>query len=42
MWAIEQVFGKTRLEQRAKLEQFGALLAEHFGSERAGSNDICS
>ena len=28
--AIEAVFGKTRLGQSAKLEQFEALLAEHF------------
>jgi BioD-like phosphotransacetylase family protein len=28
--AIERVFGKTRLGQAAKLEQFEALLAEHF------------
>ncbi len=32
--AIERVFGKTRLGQRAKLEQFEALLAEHFDFER--------
>jgi len=32
--AIEQVFGKTRLGQRAKLEQFEALLDEHFDFER--------
>jgi BioD-like phosphotransacetylase family protein len=32
--AIEQVFGKTRLGQAAKLEQFEALLAKHFDFER--------
>jgi len=32
--AIERVFGKTRLGQRAKLEQFETLLAEHFDFER--------
>ena len=32
--AIERVFGKTRLGQRAKLEQFEALLVEHFDFER--------
>jgi hypothetical protein len=32
--AIERVFGKTRLGQPAKLEQFEALLAEHFDFER--------
>jgi BioD-like phosphotransacetylase family protein len=32
--AIERVFGKTRLGQAAKLEQFEALLAEHFDFER--------
>ena len=32
--AIESVFGKTRLGQAAKLEQFEALLAEHFDFER--------
>ncbi len=32
--AIERVFGKTRLGQSAKLEQFEALLAEHFDFER--------
>ena len=31
---IERVFGKTRLGQAAKLEQFEALLAEHFDFER--------
>jgi hypothetical protein len=28
--AIEQVFGKTRLGQASKLEQFEALMDEHF------------
>jgi BioD-like phosphotransacetylase family protein len=28
--AVEQVFGKTRLGQRAKLEEFEALLEKHF------------
>ncbi len=32
--AIERVFGKTRLGQAAKLEQFEALMAEHFDFER--------
>ncbi|MDY7080636.1 MAG: phosphotransacetylase family protein [Chloroflexota bacterium] len=32
--AIERVFGKTRLGQSAKLEQFEALLDEHFDFER--------
>jgi BioD-like phosphotransacetylase family protein len=32
--AIERVFGKTRLGQEAKLEQFEALLAEHFDFEQ--------
>ena len=32
--AIEAVFGKTRLGQSAKLEQFEALLEEHFDYER--------
>jgi BioD-like phosphotransacetylase family protein len=32
--AIERVFGKMRLGQRAKLEQFEALLAEYFDFER--------
>jgi len=32
--AVERVFGKTRLGQAAKLEQFEALLAEHFDFER--------
>jgi BioD-like phosphotransacetylase family protein len=32
--AIEEVFGKTRLGQAAKLEQFGSLLTEHFDFER--------
>jgi len=32
--AIERVFGKTRLGQAAKLEQFEELLAEHFDFER--------
>jgi hypothetical protein len=32
--AIEAVFGKTRLGQSAKLEQFEALLEEHFDFER--------
>lgn len=32
--AIERVFGKTRLGQRVKLEQFEALLAESFDFER--------
>jgi len=32
--AIERVFGKTRLGQSAKLEQFEKLLAEHFDFER--------
>jgi uncharacterized protein len=31
---IERVFGKTRLGQATKLEQFEALLAEHFDFER--------
>ena len=31
---IERVFGKTRLGQAAKLEQFEALMAEHFDFER--------
>jgi hypothetical protein len=32
--AVEKVFGKTRLGQAAKLEQFEKLLAEHFDFER--------
>jgi len=32
--AVERVFGKTRLGQAAKLEQFEALLADHFDFER--------
>jgi len=32
--AIETVFGKTRLGQTAKLEQFAALMEEHFDFER--------
>ena len=32
--AIEQVFGKTRLGQRAKLEEFEALLEKHFDFSR--------
>jgi BioD-like phosphotransacetylase family protein len=32
--AIEQVFGKTRLGQAAKLHQFESLLADHFDFER--------
>ncbi len=32
--AVERVFGKTRLGQAVKLEQFEALLAEHFDFER--------
>ena len=32
--AIERVFGKTRLGQRAKLEQFETLLNEHFDFAR--------
>ena len=32
--AVERVFGKTRLGQSAKLEQFEALLAEHFDFRR--------
>jgi len=32
--AVERVFGKTRLGQSAKLEQFEKLLAEHFDFER--------
>ncbi len=32
--AVEKVFGKTRLSQSAKLEQFEALLAEHFDFRR--------
>jgi len=32
--AIERVFGKTRLGQTTKLEQFEALLEEHFDFER--------
>lgn len=32
--AIERVFGKTRLGQAAKLQQFEALLAEHIDLER--------
>ena len=32
--AIERVFGKTRLGQAAKLQQFEALLAEHVDLER--------
>ena len=32
--AIEGIFGKTRLGQPAKLQQFEALLAEHVDLER--------
>jgi BioD-like phosphotransacetylase family protein len=32
--AIETVFGKTRLGQTAKLEQFAALMEEYFDFER--------
>jgi len=32
--AISEVFGKTRLGQKAKLEEFEALLEEHFDYER--------
>ncbi|MDY6877639.1 MAG: phosphotransacetylase family protein [Chloroflexota bacterium] len=32
--AVERVFGKTRLGQAAKLEQFETLLGEHFDFER--------
>ncbi len=32
--AVEKVFGKTRLGQTAKLEQFEGLLDEHFDFER--------
>jgi hypothetical protein len=32
--AIEDVFGKTRLGQAAKLEEFEALLEAHFDFER--------
>ena len=32
--AIEEVFGKTRLGQSAKLDQFETLFAEHFDFER--------
>ena len=32
--AVDRVFGKTRLGQAAKLEQFEALLAEHFDFKR--------
>jgi len=32
--AIERVFGKMRLGQRTKLDQFEALLAQHFDFER--------
>ncbi len=32
--AIEQVFGKTRLGQTTKLEQFEKLMAEHFDFQR--------
>jgi len=32
--AVDRVFGKTRLGQHAKLEQFEALLAEHFDFDR--------
>jgi len=32
--AIERIFGKTRLGQRVKLEQFETLLSEHFDFER--------
>lgn len=32
--AIERVFGKTRLGQASKLNQFEALLADHFDFER--------
>lgn len=32
--AIEEVFGKTRLGQREKLQRFEALMAEHFDFQR--------
>jgi len=32
--AIDRVFGKTRLGQATKLEQFEALMAEHFDFKR--------
>jgi len=32
--AIERIFGKTRLGQVAKLQQFEALLAEHVDVDR--------
>jgi hypothetical protein len=32
--AIEHIFGKTRLGQIAKLQQFEALLAEHIDLDR--------
>lgn len=32
--AIEEVFGKTRLGQREKLQRFESLMAEHFDFER--------
>jgi BioD-like phosphotransacetylase family protein len=32
--AVDRVFGKTRLGQHSKLEQFEALLAEHFDFDR--------
>jgi len=32
--AIDEVFGKTRLGQQAKLEQFETLLEEHFDFKR--------
>ena len=32
--AVERVFGKTRLGQASKLEQFETLLADHFDFER--------
>jgi hypothetical protein len=32
--AIERIFGKTRLGQVAKLQQFEALLAEHIDLDR--------
>jgi BioD-like phosphotransacetylase family protein len=32
--AIEEVFGKTRLGQAAKLDQFEKLLIEHFDFAR--------
>jgi hypothetical protein len=32
--AVENVFGKTRLGQSAKLEQFESLLEAHFDFQR--------